>query len=111
MTQNLIRYINKTVMISIPALSGDAKCRPYMLTGVELVGLWLRGDELVSGFLAPEVKSNAQASWGFFVPYSQIACIAVGGPVPASSASRPAAEGSSSGDSPASRKKTKTKDT
>jgi len=78
MPPNLSKYVNKTIFVSIPPLSGDVKCRPYKLTGVELIGLWLEGPDLTSGFLAHEHKSHTQTSWAFFIPYSQIACIAVG---------------------------------
>ena len=78
MTHNLIKYVNKTVLVSIPALSGDVKCRPYTLTGVELIGLWLESADLANGFLSHDYKTQAQ-TWAFFVPYSQIACVIVRG--------------------------------
>lgn len=78
MTQNLTKYVNKTVLVSIPALSGDVKCRPYTLTGVELIGLWLQSADLANGFLSHDYKTQAQ-TWAFFVPYSQIACVIVPG--------------------------------
>ena len=86
MTQNLTKYVNKTILVSIPVLSGDVKCRPYKLTGVELVGLWLQSADLASGFLAHEHTAHAQTTWAFFVPYSQIACVAVGTIAPAAPA-------------------------
>ncbi len=83
MTQNLTKYVNKTILVSIPVLSDDVRCRPYKLMGVELVGLWLQSEDLASRFLAQEHKAHAQATWAFFVPYSQIACVAVGTITPA----------------------------
>jgi hypothetical protein len=83
MTQNLSKYVNKTILVSIPSLSGDVKCRPYKLTGVELVGLWLQSEQLASEFLAHDQKAQTQMTWAFFVPYSQIACVAVGAVAPA----------------------------
>jgi len=86
MTQNLTKYVNKTVLVSIPSLSGDVKCRPYKLTGVELVGLWLQSEQIASGFLAHDQKAQIQMTWAFFVPYSQIACVAVGAVAPGAAA-------------------------
>jgi hypothetical protein len=126
MAPNLVKYINKTIMVSIPPLSGDVKCRPYKLTGVELVGLWLEGADLASGFLAHEYKSHTPTTWAFFIPYSQMACVAVGSTppvvpaggaasaarssVPARSISPTVAGGPSSTSGPAPRKKPKTKE-
>ena len=78
MTPNLGKYVNKTILVSIPALSGDIRCRPYKLTGVELIGLWLDGADLASGFLTHEHKAHTPTTWAFFIPYSQIACVAIG---------------------------------
>lgn len=78
MAPSLGKYLNKTILVSIPPLSGDVKCRPYKLTGVELIGLWLEGADLARDFLASEHNSPAPTTWAFFVPYSQIACVAIG---------------------------------
>ena len=111
MIPNLNRCISKTILVSIPSLSGDTKCRPHKLIGIELIGLWLESADLSTGFLTDEHRSHASARWSFFVPFTQIACVAVGslaaatpggdvstGPsrAPASSATQAAARGSSS---------------
>jgi hypothetical protein len=85
MTPNLTKYVHKTIFVSIPPLSGDLKCRPYRLTGVELIGLWLESADLTSGFLTQEHAAYTATTWAFFVPYSQIACVCVGttSPIPA----------------------------
>jgi len=77
MAPSLSKYVNKTILVSIPPISGDVKCRPYRLIGVELIGLWLESAELASDFLV-EHKSATPITWTFFVPYSQIACVAIG---------------------------------
>ena len=126
MAANLSKFANKTILVSIPSLSGDVKCRPYKLRGVELIGLWLESDDLASGFLGQELKTNAATAWAFFVPFSQIACVAVGMPtVPVVAGGTPsgvqsqgssqkapatAAGESSSSSIAASRKKTKGKE-
>lgn len=66
MTQNLTKYVNKTILVSIPTLSGNVKCQPYKLTGVELVGLWLQSEQLASEFLAHEQKAQTQDDVGIF---------------------------------------------
>ena len=85
MTPNLTKYVNKTIFVSIPPLSGDLKCRPYKLMGVELIGLWLESADLTNGFLTKEHAAHTSTTWAFFVPYSQIACVCVGTtpPIPA----------------------------
>jgi len=84
MARNLNRYVNRTALVSIPAVSKDGKCRPYKLTGIELVGLWLEGDDLADTFLGQEYKGSTSMSWEFFVPFSQIACVVIGTPSAAS---------------------------
>jgi len=75
-TPNLRKFVNKTILVSIPVLSGDTKCRAYTLTGIELIGLWLEGTDLAAAFLPHEHKSQTKITWSFFVPFSQIACVA-----------------------------------
>ena len=76
MTPNLSKYVNKTILVSIPVLSGDTKCKPYTLIGIELIGLWLQSPSLAGGFLDHHYKSQP-TTWAFFVPFSQIACVVV----------------------------------
>jgi hypothetical protein len=119
MALNLSKYLNKTILVSTPALSGDAKCRPHKLIGIELIGLWLESDNLSGGFLTDEYRSHASVSWSFFVPFSQIACVAAAtprGPIstsqgkaPAPPAKPPAAPGSSSSASTTTGKNPKSK--
>lgn len=77
MTPNLTKYVGKTILVSIPVLSEDSTCRPYRLNGIELMGLWLESDDLPQGFLTAEDRSHAQLRWSFFVPFTQIACVAI----------------------------------
>jgi hypothetical protein len=121
MAPSLGKYVNRTILVSIPPLSGDVRCRPYKLAGVELIGLWLEGEDLARDFLALDHKSHTPATWTFFVPYSQIACVAIGttpvaipagvaaaqGQVPARSAAASAVVRHSATSSPAPRKKPK----
>jgi hypothetical protein len=77
MIPNLHRYLNKTILVSIPTLSEDGSCRPYKLAGIELVGLWLEGGDLAATFLPEEYKSPTSTTLQFFVPFSHIACVVV----------------------------------
>jgi hypothetical protein len=74
---NLSRYINKTIFVSIRMGPDDGKCAPYKLRGVELVGLWLDSPDLTKSFIPEDYKTDASISWQFFVPFSQIACVAI----------------------------------
>jgi hypothetical protein len=82
MAPNLSKQINKTILACIPAISEDGKCRPYKLTGVELVGLWLENGDLATTFLTHEHRSQTPLTKEFFIPFSQIACVAVVAPPP-----------------------------
>jgi hypothetical protein len=77
MTPNLSKYVNKTILVSIPVLSEDTKCKPYTLIGIELIGLWLQSPDLAGGFLDHRYKSQQATTWAFFIPFSQIACVVV----------------------------------
>jgi hypothetical protein len=90
MTPNLGRYLNKTILVSIPSLFEDDRCRPYKLIGIELFGLWLEGGDLASRFLTHEYKSVSPATWAVFIPFSQIACVAIATASPTSAPSQPA---------------------
>jgi hypothetical protein len=74
-------YLNRTVMISIPALFEDGACRSFTLLGVELHGLWLQSEELRRRLLPRERRdAAATVSAAVFVPFAQIAGVLVAGP-------------------------------
>lgn len=81
MAPNLTKYVGKTILVSIPALSKDTMCRSYRLIGIELIGLWLEDEALRGAFLDDEHRSHDMVRWSFFVPFTQIACVAIGEPV------------------------------
>jgi hypothetical protein len=71
------QHINKTILVSIPILFHDGRCRPFTLVGVEVAGLWLQADEL-AGRLLPETMQNyVTAEPVIFVPFAQIAGIVI----------------------------------
>lgn len=77
MTPKVGRFLGQTVLVSIPALFGDAACRPYKLLGFELVGLWLQSDDLSQRLLPEEARDLAAAAPMVFVPFAQIAGVLV----------------------------------
>ena len=93
MTPNLSGYINKTILVCIPSLAEDGKCRPFTLAAIEMIGLWLEGPLLEECFLTHQHRDSAARDWRFFVPYSQIACVAM----PTATATSASAGTSSSG--------------
>jgi hypothetical protein len=77
MTINFKRYINTTILVSMPTLFHDAKCRPFTLLGVELPGVWLQSDELTTRLLPEPMVQYASAGPVVFVPFAHIAGILV----------------------------------
>ena len=82
MLPNLARYLNKTILVSIPALFDDALCRPYKLLGAEITGLWLQSEELTKRLLTSESGDMASLEPAVFVPFSQMAGVLVATAVP-----------------------------
>jgi len=91
MSSNLGRYVNKTIFVSITGVSEDGKCRPYKLIGIELVGLWLQSDDLTGRFIAYQNQSTP-LTWVMFIPFSQIACVAVAAPSPVTQPGAPVSQ-------------------
>jgi hypothetical protein len=83
MTPKVSQYLNKTVLVSIPALFDDGKCRAFTLVGVELHGLWLQSDEITERLLLSSAQAYATTAPVTFVPFAQIAGVLVGTRPPA----------------------------
>ena len=75
MAPKLSRYINDDILVSIPALFDDGKCRAFTLLGVELNGLWLQSDELAERLLCSDTREYQFAGPLAFVPFAQIAAV------------------------------------
>ena len=86
MPLNLSRHLNKTLLVSIPALFEDGTVRPYTLLGVEINGLWLQSEELTDRLLRDESRELAKMGPAVFVPFAQIAGVLVATSMPAPSA-------------------------
>jgi|SRR5450759_3705665 hypothetical protein len=82
MLPNLARYLNKTILVSIPAVFADALCRPCTLLGAEINGLWLQSDELTKRLLPSDSADLARLQPVVFVPFAQIAGVLVATGVP-----------------------------
>jgi hypothetical protein len=110
MTINFKRYINTRILVSMPTLFDDSRCRPFKLLGVELPGVWLQSDELTTRLLPEEMAQYATAGPAVFVPFAHIAGILVPTtrpttttPAPAADATTPAATSDNDGPSTKSR--------
>jgi len=80
MPPNIVRHLNKTVFVSIPALFEDGVLRPYTLAGAELNGLWLQSEELARRLLPRELADHAALAPAIFVPLAQIAGVMIAAP-------------------------------
>jgi Zn-finger nucleic acid-binding protein len=76
---SLARYLNKTILVSIPALFEDGLCRPFTLISVEPLGLWLQSGELTERLLHAKRENRQLTEMGpvVFVPFGQIAGVLV----------------------------------
>jgi hypothetical protein len=74
MTPKLKQYINRTIMVSIPALFKHGKCQPCTLQSVEADGLWLTSTALVDKLIAGQDDAGA-ATQPVYVPNAQIAAL------------------------------------
>ncbi|HEY6127275.1 MAG TPA: hypothetical protein VIW23_03750 [Candidatus Acidoferrum sp.] len=83
MTTNLTRYLNKTILVSIPALFDDGVCRPYKLLGADFQGVWLQSEKLTDRLLPDEASHFRDFAPAVFVPFAQIAGVLVGTGAPA----------------------------
>jgi hypothetical protein len=61
MPQKLKQYLNRSVLVSIPALVEGGKCRACTLKSIEDDGLWLSSDKLAARLL-PEPERTASAA-------------------------------------------------
>jgi hypothetical protein len=77
MTPKISRYINKTILVSIPTLFHDNKCRPFTLVGIDVPGLWLQADDLTARLLPESLEAYASTAPVVFVPFAHIAGILV----------------------------------
>ena len=75
MSANLSQQLNKTILVSIPALFADPAARRCRLVAAEPSGLWLVSDDLARA-VQPEAKhGKAEVVTAIFVPFAQIAAV------------------------------------
>jgi hypothetical protein len=77
MTPKVNQYINKTILVSIPVLFDDGRCRPFRLIGVEVPGLWLQAHDLAERLLPEAMQNYVTAEPVVFVPFAQIAGVVI----------------------------------
>jgi hypothetical protein len=77
MISKLGTLLGKTILVSIPSLFSDGKCRPYRLVGVEPYGLWLEGDELATRLLPDHIAFTESTAAIAFIPFSQIGSVVI----------------------------------
>ena len=77
MTPKVSQYINKTILVSIPVLFDDGRCRPFKLIGVEVPGLWLQAHDLAERLLPEAMQNYVTAEPVVFVPFAQIAGVVI----------------------------------
>lgn len=87
MPPKLKQYLNRTILVSIPALFEDGKCRDCVLKSIETDGLWLASPQLAARLVGRD-KNVPVSPPAVFVPLAQIAAMIL--PVPAA-ADAPAA--------------------
>jgi hypothetical protein len=75
MTPTLSSVLNKTVLVAIPTLFGDARARSCRLVAAETQGLWLISDELSARVLPDAKGEKSSAGPAVFVPFAQIAAV------------------------------------
>jgi hypothetical protein len=81
MIPKLADYLNQTVLVSIPVLHSDGKCRSYTLLGVEMQGLWLQDEDLVEHLASVATDASISTTAPVFVPFSHIAFVVLPAPV------------------------------
>jgi hypothetical protein len=89
MTPKVSQYLNKTILVSIPTLFHDGKCRPLKLIGVEVPGLWLQADELSVRLLPDQLQTYVSAAPIVFVPFAHIAGVLIPTKAPSAAPSPP----------------------
>jgi hypothetical protein len=75
MPPKLRQYVNRTILMSIPALFEDGQCRPHTLRSIETDGLWISSDELTDRLLPKTDRHAMHSPQLVFVPAAQIAAI------------------------------------
>jgi hypothetical protein len=79
MTPKLKQYLNRTILVSIPAVFKHGKCQPCMLQAVDADGLWLVSAALVDKLIGGHDATDA-ASQAVYVPNVQIAALILPAP-------------------------------
>jgi hypothetical protein len=84
----LAQYLNKSTLVSVPSLFGDAEARPGRIVAAEAFGVWLISEALAARVLPPaeRERDKSAAAQPIFVPFAQIGAIVPLQPAPSESA-------------------------
>jgi len=74
-TPPLQTYLNKSVLVGLPVLFGDVRCRPCRLVDIASNGLWLEIEGVAERLIPHEALSFASGTLTMFVPFAQISCV------------------------------------
>lgn len=75
MAPTLSSLLNKAVLVSIPALFGNAQAHSCRLVAAETQGLWLVSDDLSGGVLGESKRKKDVVPQAIFIPFAQIAAV------------------------------------
>ena len=73
MTTKLAHCLNKTILVSIPALFGDDQPRPCKLIDIEPSGLWLEAEDFAERIRLADKRPPWFTTATAFFPFPQIA--------------------------------------
>jgi hypothetical protein len=73
MPAKITQYLNRTVLVSIPALFGEGNCTACTLLGADDQGLWLDSEHMIKRLLGDDNKVYRVVGSGAYVPFAQIA--------------------------------------
>jgi hypothetical protein len=68
-------YLQKTILVSMPQLTGNDHAHPYRLVDIEPFGLWLESDNFAGNFARSRKSAVPPGSRTAFVPFTQIAYV------------------------------------
>jgi hypothetical protein len=75
MTPRLRQYLNRIILVAVPAIFSDGRCHPYTLHAIEEDGLWLASDALLDRLCPDHESANAVNRPLVYVPSAQIAAL------------------------------------
>jgi hypothetical protein len=75
--EGLSSLLNRTILVSMPALFGDAQAHSCQFVAAEVSGLWLLSDELCARLIGDRKSREKAEPQPVFIPFPQIAALIV----------------------------------